>query len=146
MCEELNSDLIIEHIRNKSSDIKDNFKKRGKNFQKLDIFEVEGVKTDLINRSTEIKFFRLSELYKICSASKRIPLEVERDNNPNIFLRIEPVLKEIQSGKVRIPVFIGNGKCINIVDGIHRIYILYHIFKEEDPEIPIIIIKKDYYG
>lgn len=133
---------IIEHIHNKASDIKDNFKKQGKNFQKLDIFDVEGVKANLSDYTPEIKFFQLSELYDMCSASNRIRLEAKRNNNNYVFLRIESILKEIQSGEVRIPIFIETDKDLNIIDGIHRIYSLYHIFTEEDPEIPILLIKK----
>lgn len=142
MCAELNLKVIVEHIHDKASGIKEDFKKKDKNIQKLDIFDIESVKANLPSYTTEIKFFRLSEVYEMCSASDRILLEAKRNNNHDVFLRIESILKEIQSGEVRIPIFIKTSKGLNIVDGIHRIYSLYHIFKEEDPEMPILLIKK----
>lgn len=140
MCEELNLDVFVEHIRSRADDIKDSLKKRGKNFQRLDIFDVEPVKAGVPSYTTEIKYFRLSELHDMCMASNRMLLEAKRDNNCDVSLKIEPILKEIESGEVHIPTFVRTDTGLTINDGIHRIYSLYHIFKDENPEIPILIL------
>lgn len=114
-------------------------KKKG-NLKKLDIFDEEKCAISP-KYETEKRYFRLSDLYYMSDAGTRVETEAKKIGFHVTALKLMLVFKEIYDCKVCIPLFKEEGGKLNVTDGVHRIYILYQLLKEEDPKVPVLILR-----
>jgi hypothetical protein len=121
--------------------IKRVLRKKSKNLKKLEIFDEERVIIPS-RYVTKKRYFHLLKLHDMCDASARVELEVKEKGVHVTALKLILVFKEIYDCKACIPIFKRDGKNLNIVDGIHRIYILHQLLKEENPKLPVLILEK----
>lgn len=133
-----NKDIAGENIKA----IKRVLRKKSKTLKKLDIFDEERVTIPHSCYIVEKRYFYLSDLYDMCAASSRIELEAKKRGFHVTALKLILVFKEIYDCEVCIPLFKREGKNLNIRDGIHRIYILYQLLKEENPMVPVLILEE----